>query len=109
MPTLNELIKDLKDYFDTVEDIFLTYQNDIYRQSSDDFEDLRDSTNNIKKTIKALEEKEELLSKDRENKTRSFISKDGQRIIIPDKSQWKNSKKFYNKKKMYNSNNNGEI
>lgn len=97
MPTLKEIIKDLKENFETVEDIILTYQNDIYRQSSDDFDDLKKFLADLKNNIKELEAKEQLLSKSNENgKLKTFSTKNGQSILVPSKSQWK-QKSHYNK------------
>ena len=96
MPTLKEIINDLKENFETVEDIILTYQNDIYRQSSDDFDDLKKFLADLKNNIKELESKEQLLSKNNENnKLKTFSYKNGQSISVPSKSQWK-QKSYYN-------------
>lgn len=95
MPTLKEIIKNLKENFEVVEDIVLTYQNDIYRQNSDDYDDLKKFLSDTKKDIKDLEDKESLLSKEKEGKIKTFQTKNGCTISIPDKSQWKNSKPYY--------------
>lgn len=97
MPTLKEIIKDLKENLETYQDIVMTYQNDIYRQSSDDYDDLKRFWGYLKINVKDLEETEEMLSKDKEQirKFKSFTNKNGESIVIPDKSQWKN--KTYNR------------
>lgn len=54
--TLDEITKDLKSNFETVKDIVLTYQNDIYRQSSDDYDDLKSFISMVDKNIVSLED-----------------------------------------------------
>lgn len=53
---LEDLIKDLKENFDTVKDIILTYQNEIYRQSSDDYDDLKKFIVDVESNIRSIED-----------------------------------------------------
>lgn len=60
---LKSIVKDLKENFETVKDIATTYQNDIYRQNPDDYDDLKEFIKNVEKNISDLNDVADLMEK----------------------------------------------